>query len=107
MSCFKIPDSLCDDLTSMIRNFWWRQRGEEKKMTWLSWDKLCEPKVRGGMGFKRLQQFNLALLAKQGGFKLVRTPFSTVFLNPSIFPHVISSMLPLVIIPHTLGVASL
>ena len=21
MSCFKIPDSLCDDLTSMIRNF--------------------------------------------------------------------------------------
>ena len=22
MSCFKIPDSLCDDLTSMIRNFW-------------------------------------------------------------------------------------
>ena len=23
MSYFKIPDSLCDDLTSMIRNFWW------------------------------------------------------------------------------------
>ena len=21
MSCFKIPDSLCDDLTSMIKNF--------------------------------------------------------------------------------------
>ena len=26
MSCFKIPDSLCDDLTSMIRNFWWGQK---------------------------------------------------------------------------------
>ena len=25
MSCFKIPDSLCDDLTSMIRQFWWGQ----------------------------------------------------------------------------------
>ena len=23
MSCFKIPNSFCDDLTSMIRNFWW------------------------------------------------------------------------------------
>ena len=67
MSCFKNSDSLCDELTSMIRQFWWGQRGgEEKKMAWLSWNKLCEPKERGGMGFKRLQQFNLALLAKQG-----------------------------------------
>ena len=23
MTCFKIPNSFCDDLTSMIRNFWW------------------------------------------------------------------------------------
>ena len=23
MSVFKLPDSLCKDLTSMIRNFWW------------------------------------------------------------------------------------
>ena len=25
MSCFKIPNSLCDRLTSMIRQFWWGQ----------------------------------------------------------------------------------
>ena len=24
MSVFKLSDSLCEDLTSMIRNFWWR-----------------------------------------------------------------------------------
>ena len=36
MSCFKIPDSLCDDLTRMIRNFWWGQKQDEKKMAWLS-----------------------------------------------------------------------
>ena len=35
-------------------------------MAWLSWDKLCESKECGGMGFKELKYFNLALLAKQG-----------------------------------------
>ena len=66
MSYFKIPNSLCDNLTSMIRNFWWGQKAEEKKIAWLSWEKMCEPKSSGGMGFKKLKQFNLALLAKQG-----------------------------------------
>ena len=66
MSCFKLPDALCEELTSMVRNFWWGQKENEKKIAWLSWEKLCEPKHNGGMGFKKLKQFNLALLAKQG-----------------------------------------
>ena len=36
MSCFKIPNALCEDLTSMTRNFWWGQRKDEKKIAWLS-----------------------------------------------------------------------
>lgn len=32
MSCFKLPDSLCEELTSMIRNFWWGQKKEEEKI---------------------------------------------------------------------------
>ena len=66
MSCFKIPDSLCDELMGMIRNFWWGQKKEENKIAWLSWEKMCEPKCDGGMGFKNLKLFNKALLAKQG-----------------------------------------
>ena len=65
MSCFKIPDSLCDEMTSIIRNFWWGQCKEERKMAWISCEKLCTPKACGGMGFKQLKQFNLAMLAKQ------------------------------------------
>lgn len=64
MSYFKIPDSLCADLTRMIRNFWWGQRNDKKKMAWLSWDKFCESKSNGGMGFRQLKEFNWALLAK-------------------------------------------
>ena len=66
MSCFKLLDSLCDELTSLIRNFWWGQKQNERKTAWLSWEKLCMPKSCGGLGFKLLKLFNLALLAKQG-----------------------------------------
>ena len=33
-------------------------------MTWLSWDEICRPKEEGGLGFRDLKAFNLALLAK-------------------------------------------
>ena len=66
MSCFKLPNSICDDLMRIIRNFWWGQKKEERKLAWLSWEKMCEPKCNGGMGFKDLKLFNKALLAKQG-----------------------------------------
>ena len=36
MSCFKLPDSLCEELTIMVKNFWWDQKKEEKKTAWLS-----------------------------------------------------------------------
>ena len=66
MSCFKLPESLCRELGSMISRFWWGQKNEERKIPWIAWDKLCKSKAEGGMGFRDLKAFNLALLAKQG-----------------------------------------
>ena len=66
MSCFLLLKNLCDEMTSMVRNFWWGQKQGERNMAWMQWDKLCDPKGLGGMRFRDLRAFNLALLAKQG-----------------------------------------
>ena len=38
----------------------------KNKMAWLSWDKVCTPKLEGGLDFRDLKAFNFALLTKQG-----------------------------------------
>lgn len=66
MSCFKLLDALCDELTGMVQHFWWGQHENHNGVAWLSWDKICAPKEEGGMGFRDWKAFNMALLAKQG-----------------------------------------
>ena len=33
-------------------------------IAWTAWDKLCQPKKQGGLGFKKAKEMNSALLAK-------------------------------------------
>jgi hypothetical protein len=64
MSAFKFSVGLCDDLSQVIRNFWWGDEFERKKVHWMGWDKMTRPKTQGGIGFRDLRLFNQALLAK-------------------------------------------
>ena len=36
MSVFKLPNTLCDEMTNMVRKFRWGQRNEKIKMAWVS-----------------------------------------------------------------------
>ena len=78
MSCFQLPKVLCTEMESLIRKFWWGQRGEQAKMSWVGWKTLCLSKMRGGMGFRDLHAFNMALLAKQG-WRLLHNPGFMVY----------------------------
>ena len=65
MSSFLLPLEICDKLTSAIARFWWSSNPPNRGMHWAKWEKLCCPKEEGGIGFRLIHEFNLALLAKQ------------------------------------------
>ncbi|XP_019184179.1 PREDICTED: uncharacterized protein LOC109179064 [Ipomoea nil] len=67
MSVFLLPRATCNAIESTMSNFWWGSGESDRRgIHWLSWARLAKPKHLGGMGFKRMHEFNVALLAKQG-----------------------------------------
>ena len=65
ISTFSIPNKTCEKLDSLTRRFWWQPKANEGcYLAWKSWDKLCHPRMAGGLGFKKHKDINSALLAK-------------------------------------------
>ena len=54
-------------IPSILNSFWWGPRANGKrKLNWFTWERLYLRKEEGGLGFRNLHDFNLAMLAKKG-----------------------------------------
>ncbi|KAA3477260.1 reverse transcriptase [Gossypium australe] len=75
MACFLIPKSLCVELEGIMARYWGKKNRDKKGIHWCTWKNLCSLKEDSGLGFRNLDKFNIALLAKQG-WHLINFPNS-------------------------------
>jgi hypothetical protein len=67
MSTFLLPKSICSQLDRSFKNFWWGfPTSKTRNLSLKSWNSLCIPKASGGLGFRRMKDVNLSLMAKLG-----------------------------------------
>lgn len=66
MSVFLLPLELCREIERLMCKFWWKTDSKKDKcIHWKSWENMSVKKSNGGMGFRCLRDFNLALLGNQ------------------------------------------
>ncbi|XP_019183735.1 PREDICTED: uncharacterized protein LOC109178652 [Ipomoea nil] len=70
------PNFVCTAIEGTMNRYWW-DSGADNRIHWKAWDKLCIPKKYGGLGFKDLRAFNLAMLGKQA-WRMLTKPDSLV-----------------------------
>jgi hypothetical protein len=75
MSIFKLPVGFHEDYMKMVRNFWWGEDENRRKVHWAAWDILTSPKNLGGVGFRDSKLMNQAMLARQC-WRIIKHPNS-------------------------------
>jgi hypothetical protein len=67
MNSFLLPISFSYSLDIILKNFWWGfPKDKSKNLSLKSWSSICLPKEEGSLGFRRMHEFNLSLIANLG-----------------------------------------
>lgn len=64
MQVAKIPSSVCNEIDRSHRNFLWGSTEQSKKIHLVNWNQVCQPKDRGGLGLRSMEDVNNIILAK-------------------------------------------
>ncbi|XP_059639319.1 uncharacterized protein LOC132281652 [Cornus florida] len=87
ISSFRLPRSLCLDLSKCVRNFWWCKKQQSCLVHWVNWEDLCASKNSGGLCFRNFEAFNSALMAKHAwNFQVTQRGIAFHLLKAKYFP---------------------
>ena len=75
MTCFKLTKKVYKGFSSKMARYWWSSSVDCRSLHWIDWDSLTKPKIAGGMGFRNLEMFNLALLGKHGWMLITKPEY--------------------------------
>lgn len=75
MSIFLLHQNIISKLNGLFQKFLWGSNEDRTKIQWMNWGSFGLPKTCGGLGFRDVGSFNLALLSKQGWI-ILNNPFS-------------------------------
>lgn len=64
MQTSNLPSRVKNKIDHACKSFIWSGSATQRKLSLVSWEKICQPKACGGLGFKSLDVMNKALLMK-------------------------------------------
>lgn len=62
---FLLSLEICENLATVIVQFWWSSNPPKRGIQKAKWENIFLPREEGGIGFRKIHEFNMALLTKQ------------------------------------------
>ncbi|XP_026458663.1 uncharacterized protein LOC113359205 [Papaver somniferum] len=89
MNCFNITNDTCKEIHVIQRDFFWnKEKDKSKGLFYIAWDTVNKPKDLGGLGFRNMEYFSIAMISKIA-WRLIEEPNSLLrsIMKASHYPN--------------------